>query len=188
MSRIVFLLEEHSMKVFLEGLLPRIFPELEFICITHEGKKDLEKSIPGKLRAWKEPGVRFVVLRDNDNEDCIALKNRLIQLCRRANREDTLVRIVCQELEAWYLGDTNALADAFDNDSIRNIGRKTRFRKPDELSKPSREIKQLIPGFQKVTGARRMAQTLERDKNISPSFQILISGVEKLFLEMTMKA
>lgn len=56
MSKIVFLLEEYSMKVFLEALLPRHFPGLNVQCVSHEGKKDLEKSIPRKLRAWREPG------------------------------------------------------------------------------------------------------------------------------------
>ncbi|GMU62432.1 MAG: hypothetical protein AMXMBFR34_41950 [Myxococcaceae bacterium] len=60
MGRVVFLLEEKSMKVLLDGLLPRIVPSLDFLCVPHEGKQDLEKSIPRKLRAWREPGVRFV--------------------------------------------------------------------------------------------------------------------------------
>ena len=66
MNRIVFLLEEDSMKILLEGLLPRLFPGLQFLCIPHEGKQDLEKSIPRKLRAWREPGVRFSVVRPSD--------------------------------------------------------------------------------------------------------------------------
>ena len=72
MNRIVFLLEERSMKTLLEGLLPRLMPDKSFICIPHEGKQDLEKSIPRKLRAWHEPGARFVVVRDNDGGDCQA--------------------------------------------------------------------------------------------------------------------
>jgi hypothetical protein len=52
MSRVVFLLEEYSAKILLEGLLPRFFPDLSFLCIPHEGKQDLEKSFPRKLRAW----------------------------------------------------------------------------------------------------------------------------------------
>ena len=28
---------------------------LSFLCVAHEGKQDLEKSIPRKLRAWREP-------------------------------------------------------------------------------------------------------------------------------------
>ena len=60
MSRVVFLLEEYSMKILLEALIPRLVPSLPFLCVPHEGKQDLEKSIPRKLRAWREPGVRFV--------------------------------------------------------------------------------------------------------------------------------
>ena len=46
MNRIVFLLEEDSMRTLLEGVLPRLFPGLLFQCVPHEGKQDLEKSIP----------------------------------------------------------------------------------------------------------------------------------------------
>ena len=59
MSRLVLLLEEESMRVLLDGLLSRLFPGLLFQCVPHEGKHDLERSIPRKLRAWGEPGVRL---------------------------------------------------------------------------------------------------------------------------------
>ena len=52
------------MQVLLDGLLPRLFPDLPFLCVPHEGKRDLELSIPRKLRAWREPGIRFAVIRD----------------------------------------------------------------------------------------------------------------------------
>lgn len=84
MSRVVFLLEEPSMKVLLDGLLPRLFPGLPFWCIAHEGKSDLELSIPRKLRAWREPGVRFVVIRDNDGGDCRGLKAALRGCAKQA--------------------------------------------------------------------------------------------------------
>src|SRR5205807_10542595 len=109
MSRVVFLLEEYSMKVLLEGLLPRFVPCLPFLCVPHEGKQDLERSLPRKLRVWREPGVRFVVVHDNDGGDCRALKARLAGLCDATGCQDTLVRIACQELEAWYLGEPRAL-------------------------------------------------------------------------------
>ena len=96
MSRIVFLLEEYSMKVFLDGLLPRLFPDLRFLCVPHQGKDDLEKSIPRKLRGWREPGVRFVIVRDNDRGDCLALKDRLRGLCSDRSERDWLIRIPCQ--------------------------------------------------------------------------------------------
>ena len=121
MSRIVFLLEDYSMKVLLDGLLPRLFPELSFLCVPHEGKQDLEKSLPRKLRAWREPGVRFVVVRDNDGADCRDLKSRLVALCASGGREDALVRIACQEVEAWYLGDPEALAAVYGEPTLRAL-------------------------------------------------------------------
>ena len=85
------------MRVLLDGLLPRLFPGLPFMCVPHEGKSDLERSIPRKLRRWREPGVRFAVVRDNDGGNCRALKNDLRALCRAGHQDDTLIRIVCQE-------------------------------------------------------------------------------------------
>ena len=100
MTRVVFLLEEYSMQALLDGLLPRLFPDLPFQCVPHDGKGDLEKSILRKMRGWREPGVRFIVVRDNDREDCLRLKDHLCGLCANHPEEDWLVRIACQELEA----------------------------------------------------------------------------------------
>jgi len=181
MSRMVFLLEERSMKTLLDGLLPRLIPEMPFVCIPHEGKEDLEKSIPRKLRAWREPGARFVVIRDNDGGDCEALKQRLVALCNSSGRSDALVRIACQELEAWYIGEPAAMAKAFGNSQLNDIGNKSRYRDPDAIHQPSREIAKLLPEFQKVSGARRMASCLSRNGNHSRSFQVTMDGIERTF-------
>jgi hypothetical protein len=179
-SRLVFLLEEYSMKVLLDGLLPRLFPDLRFLCVPHEGKQDIEKSIPRKLRAWREPGVRFVILRDNDGGDCRLLKESLAALCREGGRSDSLVRIACQELEAWYLGEPDALAEAFSDDRLRRVGGRARYRDSDAIEKPCRDIERLIPAFQKVSGARLLAQRLTRERNRSMSFHALADGLERL--------
>lgn len=180
MSRIVFLLEERSMQVLLDGLLPRLFPDLPFLCVPHEGKRDLQRSIPRKLRAWREPGVRFAVIRDNDGGDCVQLKAALRQLCKAGNREDTLIRIACQELEAWYLGEPAALAEAFDKPKLQNLVRQAKFREPDALRRPAAEIERLIPEFQKVSAAQRMARHLTREGNRSSSFRALMEGIETM--------
>lgn len=181
MSLVVFLTEERSMKALLEGLLPRLMPEMPFICIPHEGKQDLEKSIPRKLRAWRDPEVRFVVVRDNDGGDCHLLKERLSALCAEAGRADTLVRIACQQLEAWYFGEPEAMADAFGNGPLRRLGNKSKYRDPDAIQNPSRELARLIPEFQKISGAKRMASHLTRTGNHSRSFQVLMEGIERLY-------
>lgn len=184
MSRLVFLLEEYSMKVLLDGLLPRLFPDLPFLCVPHEGKQDLDRSVPRKLRAWRVPGVHFAVVRDNDGGDCHVLKEKLTRLCQEGGRRDTLVRIVCQELEAWYLGEPDALADAYADESLRGIGAKARFRSSDAVVCPSAELEKLVPEFQKVSGARTMASRLSRERNRSRSFQVLVEGIERVAAAM----
>ena len=185
MSRLVFLLEEYSMKVLLDILLPRLVPNLQFLCVPHEGKQDLEKSVLRKLRAWREPGVRFVVLRDKDGGDCRELKCKLKSLCDAGGRSDVLVRIACEELEAWYLGEPAALAKAFQNKKLSRLRAEARFRDPDAVVRPSDVIKELVPEFQKVSGARRMAGVLTRKGNRSRSFQALLKGIDREALALT---
>ena len=168
------------MQVLLDGLLPRLFPGLSFQCVPHKGKRDLQRSIPRKLRAWREPGVRFAVILDNDGCDCEQLKAKLKQLCSQSGRSDTLIRIACQELEAWYLGEPAALADAFDKPDLQNLGRHTRFRDPDALRRPAVEIERLIPEFRKRSAARDMARHLTRERNRSGSFRALMEGIEAM--------
>jgi hypothetical protein len=180
MKRIVFLLEEYSMKVLLDGLLPRLLPSVAFLCVPHEGKQDLEKSVSRKLKAWREPGVRFVVVRDNDGGDCRALKARLVAMCREAERGDTLVRIACQELEAWYLGDPEALARAFEDPALARIAQKARFRDPDGVMQPAQALQELAPSFQKVSGARAIAPLLDETRNTSASFRAFVAGVRRV--------
>ncbi len=182
MDRIVFLLEERSMKVLLDGLLPRLFPNLQFSCVPHEGKQDLEKSIPRKLRAWREPGIRFVIVQDNDNDNCEFLKKHLQSLCSRGGRSNSLIRLACQELEAWYFGEPEALAKAYNRLDMAKLGVKARYRDPDVIQKPSNELNRLIPEFQKVSGARLMGELLLGVNNRSKSFQTFYKSVHTLHL------
>lgn len=177
---VVFLVEEDSMKLLLEGLLPRIHPELPFVCLSHQGKLDLDRSIPRKLKAYRTPGARFVVLRDQDHADCFALKRRLRQTCIEAGREDAVVRIACRELEAWYIGDLEALEAAFGLSGIAALAKKARFRDPDSVTNPSAEIRKLVPGFRKMSGARRMAAALRPERNRSRGFRHLMTAIDRL--------
>jgi hypothetical protein len=161
--------------------------EPQFQCVPHEGKHDLEKSIPRKLRAWQEPGVRFVIVYDNDGGNCMELKQRLTALCNESGRPDTLVRIACQELEAWYFGDPEAMSMAFGKKQLRNIGNKSRYRDPDSISYPSKEISKLIPEFQKISGARKMSVHLDRTANRSGSYHALMDGLEQLAASLSPK-
>ncbi len=188
-GRLVFLLEEPSMKNLLEGLLPRLFLGWEsgthFLCVPHQGKSDLDLSIPRKLSAWRIPGDRFVIVRDNDNADCREVKARLLSLCAQNGRPETLVRLVCQELEGWYLGDLAALAMAYGEARLDTSALRKRFRTPDEWQKPSVELERLIPTFQKGSGARLMGLWLgQAQDNRSRSYQVFLEGVTRMAKEM----
>lgn len=187
-GRIIFLLEEPSMKILLDGLLPRFFPgwvvNQHFQCVKFDGKSDLDRNIPRKLSAWRIPGDRFVIVRDNDNTDCIQLKTRLQALCFDSGRPETLIRLACQELESWYVGDLKSLAQAFNDPKLDALAMRKRFAVPDDWHKPSVELERLIPTFQKGSGARTMATYLRETGNRSVSFQMFVRGVRCVAVEM----
>ncbi|WP_374555412.1 DUF4276 family protein [Aquitalea pelogenes] len=176
------------MKELLEVLIPRFFPKMKsgehFLCVKHEGKSDLDTSIPQKLKAWNVPNDRFIILRDTDGANCIDLKKRYIKICKDCRREDTLIRLVCQELESWYIGDLAALSAAFTDPKLNSPVNRKRFINPDEWVKPSSELTRLIKSFQKVSGARLMAETLNMQGNRSTSFNFFISGLTRVATEM----
>ena len=183
MRKIVFLLEERSAEELLTILLPKIIPSdaFSFLYIPHEGRSDLKKSIPRKLRAWKEPNVQFVILHDKDAADCLVLKNELIALAKDGRRSDTLIRIVCTELESWFLGDLDAVEKAFSVDLSKKKN-KTAYQNPDAISNAKEELKSLVPQYQPINGSRAIAKYMDTKRNKSKSFQVFVSGMHKICL------
>lgn len=176
---LVFLVEEKSMKCFLDGILPRILPEgVLYITIAHEGKSDLQKSIPHKLRGWTTPDVKFVIVQDQDSNDCRKLKQRLVELCENSGKE-VLVRIACHELEAWYFGDMNAVSQAYHKD-LESIKRKKLYRVPDNIINPKKELQKILPEHQQILGAKKIAAYIDVGNNSSTSFNVFVEGVQRL--------
>jgi len=182
MTRIVFFLEERSAQEMLEGLLPRLLPRgaFSFRCISFEGKRSLQKQLPIKLRGWRAPNTLFVVLQDQDNADCHELKHLLAGLCDNAGKPETLIRIVCRELESWYLADLNAVGRGL---GIRNLARhqeKAVCRNPDGQQSPTAILKRLTRDkYQKVSGSRAIGPHLDLGNTRSASFRNFITGVRR---------
>lgn len=184
MKKLVFLLEEPSICGLLEVLLPRVLPEgTPFILIPHEGKSDLEKSIPRKMRGWNEPDVHFIVVRDNDGADCRVLKERLVTLCREGGRPESLVRIICQQLECWYLGDLPAIESAFGLSGLGAQQNKVKYRHPDRLTNSSDLMKHLVKGYGKIITARKIAPHFVPERNRSESLRVFIDGICRIATE-----
>ncbi|PCH67823.1 MAG: hypothetical protein COC12_10910 [Rhodobacteraceae bacterium] len=178
---LVIFVEEKSMKTTLDHLIPKLGLDASLIQILpHQGVQDLERSVRIKLPNWNTPDTSFLILRDNDNGDCIARKETLKVFARNAGKEaKTTVRIVCQELEAWFLGDPLALemAGYLTQGSRPNSVRGN----PDDIPQPSEVLRRLSnrgPG--KIMRANDIAQHLDVDNNNSKSFGHTVASLRHL--------
>ncbi len=184
MKELVFLLEEASANAVLESLLPRLLaPEISFRLIPFEGKQDLEKQLARKIRGYQNPQARFIVLRDQDNHpDCTRLKDGLIQLCKDSGKESyCLVRIACTELETYYLADLAAVEAALELKGLAKQQGNKKFRSPDRLGNPSKELRALTQSsYEKVRGSRAIGRHLQLDNERSPSFRNLVAGIQRM--------
>lgn len=183
MRELVFLLEEASAKAMLESLLPRILHEkTRFRCIPFEGKQDLEKQLMRKIRAYQNEQARFIVLRDQDSHpDCQAVKDRLLELCEASGKSARcLVRIACRELEAFYLADLLAVEQALSIPGLAKRQQSRKFKNPDSLGSPSKELKSLTGNkYEKVLGSRAIGLHLRLDNSRSSSFHNLIAAIRR---------
>jgi len=188
MKELVFLLEESSAKAMLESLLPRMLnKETAFRCIPFEGKQDLEKQLTRKIRAYQNNQARFIVLRDQDSHpDCKQVKQRLLDLCGQSGKLDKcIVRIACKELETFYLADLQATEQALDLRGLAKQQQVKKFRTPDTLGSPSRELKTLTNNrYEKVAGSRLIGKHLGLDNVRSPSFRNLIAAIRRMESEL----
>lgn len=166
---LVIFVEEPSMAETLKILLPKLGIQAhQFQIVTHQGKSDLEKSWRRKLPAWNVPDTNFLILRDNDGGDCLNLKQSLHEVAVQCGKHGrTSVRIVCQELEAWFLGDREALVQA---GYLKQKARPKELEKPDSHLKPSTILTRWKSDRQKVSGAREIAEYMDPDHNQSTSF------------------
>jgi hypothetical protein len=181
MTELVFFLEEESAKALLTGLLPRLIPaanSIETRFIVFEGKRDLDRQLEGKLKGYLNRKARFIVLRDQDREDCRKVKRSLVALCKKAGRPDAVIRIACRELEAFYLGDLRAVESGLRIPGLALKQDKAKFRDPDQMQSPSLELEKLTNRkYRKVAGSRAIAPHLDLDQTGSRSFRHLIHAI-----------
>ena len=178
---IVLLTEEQSMTECLRVIIPQLWPDstdgVDWLVLSFQGKNHLKKSIPKKMKGWKNYGnSHFIILRDNDGGDCITIKRELHNISYQ-HSESFHVRIVCQELESWLLGDLDAIRQAYPQKKIQN---KAKFRNPDNLGNASQELERLINTKAKVQRAGRISQHFDLTKNKSKSFNVFIRTLKQL--------
>lgn len=188
MERIEILVEEASMEECLRNLLPRIVPEnwelgRNYFIRKHQGKSDLKKSIHAKLPVYENfhELVSVIILHDQDSSDCKILKQELLNLSKSFTKP-LLIRIVCRELESWYLGDLKAIEQAYPNFKSSKHLNKQALRKPDNLNAKD-YLKKILPLYREIASSREISKHLNINENRSESFNNFINGLLKIFKE-----
>ena len=185
MTDLVCFLEERNAEEMLRGVLPKILcPEQVEATkyIPFEGKQDLDKQIERRMRGWRTPNTKFLILRDKDSGDCKDIKRSLSDKVISSGKKDvTLIRIACHELESFYLGDLKAVQAAFPK-MLRTSQENNKYRNPDVKPEPAHELRRLTRDhYQKIAGSRAIATHLTLDgDNKSGSFNVLIKGIKEL--------
>jgi hypothetical protein len=210
---IVILVEDSSGKKLLEHLMPRLvgpFGEPHtwrlhgykgigriprgLAAGSDSSKRILLDQLPRLLRGFaKTPGIdAFVVVVDTDARDCVDFLAELKGLAETSGSPPgILFRLAIEEVEAWYLGDREALRmayprakgsvlDSYTQDSVCGT-----WEVVADAVHPggSRAIKLAgwpLVGTVKHEWADRIGPMMEPDRNISPSFGKLRDGLRRL--------
>ncbi len=179
---LVCCLEERSAREMLEGVLPRVLPDgwgKQFIVF--EGKRDLLKRLEMRVRVWNVPNSRFLILCDQDADNCKRLKNQIAMLLLTTGKT-AKIRIACHELENFYLGDLPAVENGLGCAGIAKLSSKAQYRQPDTIPNAPQILKRISSfTYQKCSGSRLIASHLDIEgKNRSASFNALLSAIREL--------
>ncbi|UJR52944.1 DUF4276 family protein [Dickeya zeae] len=156
----------------------------------NKANNSLLHNLPAKLRAYEKianPLNRIIVLIDIDNNVKSTFLEQLNNL-KNTQAPNTDVRFVlaCEELEAWYMGDRNALVqynpniniailDTYVQDSI--CGTWELLMRADEpsLLKPKTPYWKSLN--KKIEWSKRITPHMNFSNNTSPSFNFLLSSL-----------
>lgn len=203
MKQLEVLVEEPSAKVALDILLPRIVRGRARVAVRNFGSKPvLIGQLPVRLNAYRQriqqgEDLRIMVLVDQDQDDCKALKQRLERMAADyglpsktrpdANRRFVVVnRIAVNELEAWFIGDPDALRATYTK--LPPATTTGIFAQPDaRQGKASVRLRRFLRkhgvykgAYPKIEAARRIAVHLDPQRNRSRSFRHFVDGAGAL--------
>lgn len=212
-----FLVEDASGKILLESVVETILgangAEHTYRIFSYKGIGRIPKGMTGRidvrarilldrlpalLRGYgkslqsmgKEAAV--VVVVDLDTRDCKALKGELLDVLAACKPPpQALFRIAIEEMEAWLLGDRDAILTAYPKAKERVLDRYqqdsicgTWELLADAVHKGgARALKKQgwpAPGRAKCEWAKRIGPLLDVEGNQSKSFQVFRDGVRNL--------
>lgn len=198
LEKLVVFVEEPSMEVALEQLLPKMMGKVEFEFRRFQCKDDLLKNLPKRLRGyknWMPDTWKILVLLDRDDDDCILLKQGMeteaekAGLITKATAKQGQIfqvinRIVIEELEAWFFGDWQAVREAYPRIS-KTTPKNKKYRDPDAIQGGTWEAFERVlqkagyfrEGLRKLECAGAVARHMCPERNVSNSFQAFREAV-----------
>lgn len=164
------------------------------IAKADPSKRILLDQLPKLLRGYgKTPGIdAVVVVLDADKRNCSEFLSELKAVAIACNpTPTTLFRLAIEEIEAWYLGDRDALLAAYPRAKLDTLGKYVQDSACDtwELladalypggSAAIQKKGWPLPGQVKHEWARKIGPLMNPDRNISPSFRKLRDGLRRL--------
>ena len=162
------------------------------------------QKLPSRLRSYtgrvQKEDLTVVVLIDEDRQDCHALKQQIEQMAIHAGLTTksnarpgaafhVVTRIAVEELEAWFIGDVEALRAAYPRVS-GTLASNARYRDPDAVAGGTWEaLHRVLKNsgyyrgiFPKLEVARSVAKHMVPYRNKSHSFRVFCAGVEAVFV------
>ena len=193
--------EEPSAVVMLKQLMPLLLREGDtWHPVPHRGKDELLIELPRRLKRYAnrmlyEPDLRVIILMDADR-DCRKVKIQLEAIVDESGLLSkikapagqsfkVLTRLAVSELEAWFLGDRDAISAAFPR--VHSNHFKGTYQDCDGLPDAWETLHRILQKggyypsrYLKVEAADLIAAQLAPARNESASFQYFCEGVATL--------
>jgi hypothetical protein len=203
---LIFFTEEQSAEAALYNIIPKIIDtnEHSYQILTHNGRNDLIKKLPSKLKALLEtnqPDEKYIILVDRDSNDCKVIKNQLEEIAmdlgigtKTSPKLDgtfkVVNRIVIEELESWFIGDQQAVETAFPGINS-NFFSQPKFKDPDAIKGGTCEVFERLlrragyyrAGLAKIDASRKVSEYMKPQLNKSRSFQCFLEGIQSIIAQ-----
>lgn len=209
-----FLVEDYSSGVLIELLMGKITsgnPDVTYQCKSFKGlggltkKNSVKETKTGKLlndlatylkgfnKSLQNISAAIVVVLDNDQNDPVEFLAELQEVAE--SNQITLDHVFCiavEEVEAWLLGDRNALVAAYPSAKSQVLNSYVQDSicgtwelladaiYPGGLVKFRKDCPTYIEvGIYKSEWARRIGEYMEPKNNVSPSFRNFVTEIKK---------
>lgn len=193
--------EEPSAVAMLKQLMPLLLQEDDtWHPVPHRGKDELLIQLPRRLKRYAnrmlfEPDLRVIILMDADR-DCKKVKGILEKIVAESGLLSkvtapagqsfkVITRLAISELEAWFLGDREAVSAAFPR--VHSNHFKGEYQDSDGLLHTCKTLHRILQKggyypnrYLKVEAAELIAAQLNPARNGSASFHYFCAGLAAL--------